>query len=234
MKKLHFILVGVFTAGIAHCATVSWGTNASTGIITTVATGSVALQVGNWIQIGYFATLSNAQITTDASTRAGTALLAADFVTFSSGQVNATQGAGGLFLGNQTNTGFANQQIYLWALQSQVNTSLSTAEASVLQQAIAYVPRLTTPTIGAAWNFPSDPGTPITIDAEALTTVGKQILAGTFIPNANNASLAAAGFGASNNALQLATVTSVPEPSTLTFGALAALAAAGARRRRRE
>jgi MYXO-CTERM domain-containing protein len=142
-------------------------------------------------------------------------------------------GPGGVFVGNASNTGFANQQIVLWALQSSNNSSLAAAEGSVLQQAIAYVPKDTTPIFLDAWNFPGDPGIPIAIDARALLTSGSQVLAGTFIPNANNASLASNGFGVSNNALQLATV--VPEAATITFVAMAGLAAAGGwRRRRRE
>ena len=225
-----FVLFGTFSA---DGATVSWGTNGSTGVINQ---SNVALPIGNWIQIGYFATLSDAQITIDAATVSGinsTATLKADFVPFSSGQVNSTQGVGGLFLGNQTNTGFANQQIYLWALQSSNNASLSTAVDTVLQQAIVYVPKALVPSVGAAWQFPGDPGTPITIDLDALTTAGSKELFGTFTAGANNASLQAAGFGSSNNALQLASVAPVPEPSTLALGAVAAAALAGLRHRKR-
>lgn len=229
LQRLIVSALGFIGAISANAATVSWGTNGTTGIINQAST---ALPIGNWIQIGYFATLSDAQITLNAATLTGansTATLKADFVSFSSGQVNLTQGAGGLFLGDQTNAGFANQQIFLWAMQSTNNSTLSDAIDSVVQQSIVYVPKATTPTVGAAWQFPGDPGTPITIDLDALTTVGSKILYGTFTAGANNPSLASAGFTSSNNALQLAPV---PEPSTIVLGAVAALMAAGRRKRR--
>jgi MYXO-CTERM domain-containing protein len=239
MKKLCLILAACFAVGMAHGAAVSWGTNESTGII---GAGGLALQQGNWVQIGFFQTIADTTVTSLATTQAGTALLAADFLTFSSGQVPASPFAGGLFVGSASNANpaFATQQIYFWAMKSTDNSSLTAAEGSVFQQAIAYLPKNTIPVIGDAWKFPDANGAAIVIDLEALmtagtSTTGRQVLAGTFIPGANNSDLVTNGsFPSSNNALQLQSVSSVPEPSTLTFGALAALAAAGSRRRRRQ
>lgn len=243
IKRLLFVLVAFCVPAMAHGSTVNWGTNDNTGMITAGPVASAAaLGQNNWVTIGYFANLSDSLIQIDALTSAGTLLLKQDFVPYASAQVPATPLAGGINLHASNNLGFSDRQIYWWAMQSSDTSSLAAAQGSVQQQAIAYLPKAITPTgtgVGVAWSFPSEPvGLPITIDLKALTTSGDVVLAGAFITGANNSNLQANSFGPAspaapaNNALQLATV--VPEPSTLTFSGLAALAAAGMRRRQRK
>ncbi len=246
MKKSLIALVGIFTSTVAFSATVNWNAFIDTGVINTGASASAAaLALGNWVQIGYFQTLSNAQVSADAGTLSGpnsTATLASDFFTFASLKIspsganlpNSGSGAAGPGGWQQTSNSFlysANptftpgHQIYVWALNATNNTSLTTAEASVTQQAIFSLP---------SWTFPANDLSSVSIDITSLSSASRQMLAGTYIAAANNTSLNTAGFGPSNNAVQLATVSAVPEPSTFTFGALAALAAVASRRRTRK
>ncbi len=247
------LLAGLFAAGVSRGATVNWAAFNNTGIITAgTPSSAAALQTGNWVQIGYFdsslgATQAaiDAAVSANAGTVSGTATLAAAFHTFGSLQINTGLQAGnndGGFTASSSlsitsNPGFASQQIYVWALKATNNTSLTTAEATVTQQAIAYVPASISTPNGAtdAWRFPSSDISPNpSIELTSLTTSGTQILAGSFFPNANNTSLAAAGFPSSNAALQLSNVVApVPEPTTFAVGILLTAAAIGIRRRSR-
>jgi MYXO-CTERM domain-containing protein len=237
MKKFSFILVAMLTAMGAHGATVNWSATIDTGLI---GSGAAALAAGNFIRIGYFGTLTDAQVTSNALTLAGISVDNADFHEFANSTVGT--GFGGLAGGFNVATsklyasipGFdtsTQHQIYFWALKATDNSSLATALATTTQTAIGYVPSANL----ATWKFPSagPPDTNVTnIDLTDLSNANRQILAGTYVAG-TSASLTP-NFGSPNHALQLADVSSVPEPSTLTFGALAALVAAGSRRRRRE
>ena len=247
MKKILFILAGVFTAGISHGATVNWNAFIDTGVIAqgAPAASAPALALNNWVQIGYFKTLSDAQVTIDAATLSGpnsTATLATDFFTFGSLQItpsganvpNSGQGAAGPggwqqatnnFLYSANPTFVTGHQLYFWAMNSTSTGSLGAAEASVTQQAIFTLP---------TWTFPASDVSSVSYDITSLSSASRQMLYGTYIPSVNNTNLTAAGFPSLNNAVQLGTVSPVPEPSSLTFGALAALVAAGSRRRKRQ
>jgi len=231
MKKNLLLLLSFLVADFTDAATVAWSAFDNTGIINSgLASSAAALPTGNWVQIGYFdstlganQTAINAAITSDSQTVSGTATLAAAFHTFGSLQINtgsqSGNGAGGFSASSSlsltSNPSFASQQIYLWALNATNNTSLATAYSSVTQQAIAYIPlSITTPDAATqAWQFPaSDTAGNVAIELKSLTTSGTKILDGSFITGANNTSLNSAGFPTLNNALQLATVASAPEP----------------------
>jgi MYXO-CTERM domain-containing protein len=110
-------------------------------------------------------------------------------------------------------------------LKSTNNSSLANALSSTTATAIAYVPFASL----SAWQFPATDVSPAsTISVSDLINASSQFLAGTYPSNVSSLN---ATFGSTNHALQLAVV--VPEPSTITLGALAVLAAAGLRRRKR-
>lgn len=235
MKNLPLILLGVFTAGVSHAATVTWSAATNTGLIDSSAG---ALGVGNYVRIGYFGTLSNSQIQTDATTLTGISLLNADFHEFANTTVGTnTSNTPSTFSLNSSPgyptltspSAFApGSQIYFWALDSTNNTSLATALNSVTQTAIAYVPFSN----NSAWQFPaSDVAPGVTIDVSQLSNVNSVFMAGSYV-SGNSASLNSI-FGTPNHALQLANVSAVPEPSTFAVGVLAALAALGPRKRNR-
>ena len=255
MIRAPLTLACIFAATVANAATVRWIGLTDTGVINTGPIASApALATGNWVQIGYFdnslgatQTAIDSAIRADGATVAGTATLVNAFHTFAAVQINtgsqAGNGAGGfdqtsiVTLG--TSSPFFGAQIYFWALNSTNNTTLATAEANVTQQAIAYVPgSIIHPTNGSnPWVFPSADNSPqVTIDISSLQTGGSVLDVGTFQLGANNTNLFNAGFGSTNNAVQLASVAGVPpvpEASTFAVGLLAALAASGIRTRRR-
>lgn len=234
MKKLTLTFCAAFSAIAAHGATVNWGdTGQQTGF---ADSSTAALAVGNWIRIGYFP-ISDALISAGLSTPS---TLNTSFQEFGSIQIGTgTGGFAGTFQGtavlnyvaNPSFTG-ANQQIYIWALKATDNTSVSTALSTVTEQAIFYAPKATF----TNWIFPATDGaTAPTVDIGDPKASGTY-LAGSYV--ASNAALTSiyngAGISGTIGAVQLQTVAAVPEPSTVAFGALAALAAAGVRRRRRE
>ena len=232
MKPLHIILVAISTVAASHAATVTWSAAIDTGLAD--ASGTPLAQ-NNWLQIGYFATLSNAQIAADASSRSGMSALVADFRVFASTQVGANTGAPGTFaqgsspLYSSLPVGFANSQIYFWALDSTDVSSLSAAENTATAQAIGYLPKAA----DSNWQFPATDTSPpggSTIDVNAL--VNGTMLAGTY-QSVGGAAMDQI-FGSGSHSVQLAPVVSpVPEPATVGFGLLTILAAAGVRTRRR-
>jgi hypothetical protein len=188
--------------------------------------------------------LTDAQISADAQTLAGTAVLAAAFQTFATHQITPVDGPGGFSA--SSNFSYANNssftqgsQIYFWALNATNNTTVATAEASVTQQAIAYVPLSISKPFQAnqAWAFPSSDTGSVSIDLDGLQTAGAVADFGTIQKNANNTSLAtlvppeSSAFPASNSALQLAIV-AVPEPSSFILCTIALFATTGMRKRR--
>lgn len=230
MKKFTFLLLGMLTAVVTHAATVNWSAAIDTGLIDS---SGAALAQGNYVRIGYFGTLNNAQVASNALTVSGVSTLDGDFHQFASTTVGFNTGQSASFqIGSSplylSLSGFVpNSQIYFWALKSTNNTSVATAVSTVTQTAIGEVPFANL----AAWQFPaSDVATAKTIDLSDLGNANRQIQAGTYVPG-SSASLTPI-FGSANHALQLATV--VPEPSVLAFTALAALALVGSRRRRQE
>ncbi|WP_395749804.1 PEP-CTERM sorting domain-containing protein [Prosthecobacter sp.] len=232
MKKIALFIAFLSLSGISHAATVAWNTqSADTGLIDASA---AALSVGNYVRIGYFATLTDSQIAADATTLAGIALLNADFKEFAHTTVGTGIPIAGAFDVSSNPTysslpGFSpNSQVYFWALDSTNNTSLANALTTVTQTAIGYVPFAN----DANWRFPaSDVASATTIDLSSLSNANRQIIAGTYVPT-SSASLTSAGFNSTNHALQLATVSAAPEPSKI----LLILAGSGlmlVRRRRR-
>lgn len=232
MKKFPLILLGFFAAGASHAATVVWGATSHTGLIDASA---ATLSLGNFVRIGYFGTLSDALVQLDAQTSAGIALLNSDFHEFANTTIGTNTGntpatfsksSNPLYSTLTTPSAFVpSSQIYFWALKSTNNSSLANALSTVTQTAIAYVPFANL----ATWRFPGDDISSTTIDLENLSNANRQVLAGNYV-SGDSASLTPI-FGAGNHALQLATV--VPEPSTIVLGAIAALGAAGLRRRKR-
>jgi len=246
MKKLALILIGILLSGISQGATVTWNAFGDTGVILPgTPSSAAALGLTNWVQIGYFRTLTDGQVTANAATLAGTATLAADFFTFGKLQISASgsnpsnselgaSGPGG-WQQNTTNFSYASNttfipghQAYIWMMNSTNNSSLASAEASVTSQAIFTL---------SSWVFPAGDLTPgSNIELQNLSSASASALTagtlfGTYQPATSNTNLAAAGVLSPQNAVQLAAV--VPEPSTIVLGAVAALIAAGRRKRRR-
>ena len=231
MKKIPLILFGIFTGVVSHAATVNWSAAIDTGIIDTSA---AALTAGNFVRIGYFGTLTDAQVQSNALTLSGISTLNSDFHEFA----NTTIGTG--FGGNAAGfnkassplysslSGFVpSSQIYFWALKSTNNSSLANAVSSVTQTAIADVPFAS----DANWRFPASDAAPaVTFDLTELSNANRQVQAGTYV-SGNSASLTGI-YGTPNHALQLATVTSVPEPSVLALGGVAGLSLLASRKRR--
>ena len=235
ISKTALILLGICGAACSQAATVNWSAASDTGLITSATSGSAALAVNNYLRIGYFGTLSNSQISQDATTPAGISLLNGDFHQFAITTVGAgVSGSPGAFADSSSPLysslpGFnPGSQIVFWALQSSNNSSLSTALSSVTGTAIAYVPIAS---IGR-WQFPaSDVNPATTIDLSDLSNANRVVLAGNYVTG-NSASLTSA-FGTPNHALQLSDVTAVPEPASLIVGLFTAFAALSSRKRNR-
>jgi hypothetical protein len=230
MKKLAFLLFGIFNAVVAHGASLNWGAQTTTGILD--GTGA-ALALGNYVQVGYFGSLTNNQVSSLAAndTPAAINALAADFHVFDYTQIGNGTGLAGTFAKASTHSyaslsGFVpGSQVYFWVLDSTNTSSLGNALSTVTQQAIGYVPSATL----ASWQFPASDASPAsTIDVYDLAnTSGAVMLAGTSV-SSDSASLDSI-LGTGNTAVELAPV---PEPSSFLFGALTALASATIRRRR--
>ena len=236
MKKLSLILCGFFCTAVADAATVNWGAAIDTGIITTTATGSAALPIGNYLLLGYFTGITDAQIQLAAQTSSGVngLLTGSNFVRFDFLTVGTGTGAAGSFTKGSTLSYAANpsfvpgSQMAFIALNSTNLTSLAAAENSATQIGITYVRS----SFNANWAFPaSDIATAPNVDLTQLAPAdGNHVYdAGNYVPT-SSASLTASGFPSTNKALQLQTVL-VPEPSALTLLAFAAFGAAGFRRR---
>jgi hypothetical protein len=211
-KFTSFFATMLLTALAARGATVNWSAQINTGLIDS---SSSALAQGNWLLIGYFGTLSDAQVANDALTLSGISTLQGDFHLFASTTVGTgTSAAASFSLSSaplySSLSGFTpSSQIYFWALKSTNNTSLSTALSTATQTAIGYVPFANLST----WQFPAaDASAAKTIDISDLANANRQILAGSYV-SGNTAALTST-FGTPNHALQLANVSTVPEPST--------------------
>jgi len=236
MKKLSIAVSVMLSAVAAYGATVNWSATIDTGVIDT---GGAALTAGNYIRIGYFGTLSDAQVATNALTLSGISTLNSDFHEFANSTIGAGFGgnAGGFnaasaklyssLPGFDTST---QHQIYFWALKATNNTTLANALSTTTQTAIGFIPKANLP----GWQFPSATPTDTnvtSIEISEFANVNRLFQAGTFVA-AGSPSLDGI-FGASNHAVQLAAVAPVPEPSVLAFLGMAAFATAAARRRKR-
>lgn len=229
-NKLALLIASIaFLNAHANAATVAWGDTINTAIIDT--SGALLTQ-GNYVRIGYFGSLSNSQIQANALTTAGIALLNADFHEFARSTIGANTGTDGLFSSSNTPTyaslsGFSpSSQIYFWALDATDNSTLSSALSTVTQTAIGYVPLAN----NSEWQFPaSDIATGKTIDLADLANANRVVLAGTYV-SANSPSVTPI-LGTPNHALQLSSVSAVPEPSRIVFLGLSGLGLIWRRRR---
>ena len=231
MKKLSLLLLCILTADVSRAATVSWGAAIDTGIIDVA---SLALPVGNVVRIGYFGSFSGALITANATTNAGLSILDSDFHQFAQSTIGTgTANTPATFSVNSTPSyaslsGFTpNTQIYFWAFKSSNTSSIANVLATASETAIAYVPFAN----NSSWQFPaSDIAAAKSIDLTQLSNANTVVLAGNY--KASNTASLTGIFGATNHALQLATV--VPEPSVITFSIIGFFGAAQMRRRKRK
>jgi hypothetical protein len=232
MKKFLTIFITscvLINSTTSSAATVAWGAAIDTGIIDT---GSAALAQGNYVRIGYFGTLTNAQIQADATTPAGITALNADFHEFANTTIGTNTSAAGSFSINSSPTyaslsGFTpSSQMYFWALDSTNHTSLSNALSTVTQTAIAYVPLAN----NSNWQFPAtDIAATKSPDIKDLSNANAVFLAGSYV-SGTTASLTPI-FSSPNHALQLATVGAAPEPSRIMYFGIALLGLIWRRRR---
>ncbi len=233
MKKCLLILSSVFTMAASQAATVGWNATIDTGLIDNTA---AALTVGNYVRIGYFATFTDSQVIANSTTTAGLSALNLDFKEFANTTIGTgTVGTPATFAISSTPSygslpGFTpNSQIYFWALKSTNVTSLSTALATATATAIAYLPFA----VDSDWQFPaSDISTAKSLDIKDLSSGSSVFLAGSYIAG-SSASLTGI-FGPTNHAVQLAAVSSVPEPSSVALCAMAVFSTVSVRRRQRK
>ena len=188
MKRSTLILFGILLSGISEGATVNWNAFDNTGVILPGPVASAAaLGLTNWVQIGYFRTLTDGQVTANAATVSGTATLAADFFTFGKLQISAfsasnpqnselgAANAGGWqqstvfsYASNPTFT--PSHQAYIWMINSTNNSSLLLAEANVTSQAIFAL---------SSWLFPANDVSSVNIELKNLSTAsGAALTAG--------------------------------------------------------
>ena len=235
MRKFSLTLLATLAAAVSHAATVNWGASIDTGIIDS---SNLAVTQGNLVRIGYFGSLTNAQVTANAQTQTGLSLLNADFKLFAQATLGEGTDLDASFSKSSSPPysslpGFLPaSQIYFWATKSSNTSTAANALASVTQTAIAYVPVAS----NSSWMFPATDVSPAPlIDISSLSNPNAVFLAGSY----KSVSSAALNdiFDTPNSALKLANVENVapiPEPSTLAFGVLAAWVAAGSRRRYRK
>jgi MYXO-CTERM domain-containing protein len=220
MKKLSFLIASILSTAAAHGATVNWGATNSPGTGIVDGATDLALAQGDAIHIGYF-TISDSSVAALANpTSANLTTLNSSWVDIADSTIGTGTSTNGIFSQASTPTlsGAAfGHQIYVWAWNA-------STLGGTTQQAIFYEPSSS----NSSWNFPGSNLASTTIDINQAAS--GTFLAGTY--EASNASISAI-LGAGSGAVQLQAVVAVPEPSSFTFGALAALAAAGTRRRRR-
>jgi len=206
----------VFTA---TAATVDWGT--ATSNVLGDKNGNLAANTGT-VRLGYFSGLTDVQIAS-AAAEGNKISLSGSFQTFDS--VSIGTGYGGLAAAwtkssvNLT-TSFAGKQIYYFALNA--GTVAAATQWGIF-----------TKSADAAWTFPSDspsPGSAVN-DLSQVPQNPTGILAGSFGPQTDGGGYFTGGAGAT--LYKMSEISAVPEPATFATGAMLALVAAGARRRRR-
>jgi len=234
MKKLTLLTLCVFANIAAYSATVNWSAQGDTGFADST---NAALAQGNFIRLGYFSIPDASVLLLASPTVANVATLNASFVQFGQTTVGQSFGVNGFFAASSVFSYALNptfdvtHQMYVWVTKATNNTTLANALNSVTEQAIVYEP------FGAAgsslnkakWQFPATDATPAqTPDiGDAKLTLGGVYLAGSY--QASNAALTTINGGSPTGAVVLQ---AVPEPSTIVLGAVAALMAAGRRKRR--
>ena len=218
MRKILLAITCSVTLSSLHAATVNWGAINDTGLAN--ASG-VALAQGNLVRLGYF-TISDSAV---VIAKTNLATLNAAWKSIADATVGTGTGADATFTVATSPAVLSGadfgHQIYLWTLNA-------STVAAATQQAIFYEPAAN----NSAWTFPSSNAGNLstTIDiGQAKTSLGGVFLAGGY--QASNASVSAI-FGGPAGAVQLESVTPVPEPSTFLVGAFAAMAAVGLRKRR--
>lgn len=208
-------------------STVGWGSFNSVGLADLSSTPAT---VGSLVRLGFFRdpisllTLSSGQIAilAAASTVSNKTAINAAFQEFSSTTIGTGAGSqAGLWSQSTGNTGtqFASQPIYYWTYN---RSTLSAAT----QWGIFTAPG------NPNWTFPADTtvtGGPVNSDLDNVPVNTTGIVVGQ--PTLGTATI---NGSAGTPVYRMAAIAAVPEPSTLAFGALAALAAAGARRRHRK
>ena len=225
MRKLFLTVSCIFIAAVAHSATVNWNATADTGL---ALANNSALTQGNLIRLGYFTISDSAVVaaksnptTLNNSWRS----IADSTVGFGTGFDASFSVATSPAILSGADFG---HQIYLWTLNAPT-------VGAATQQAIFYEPAAN----NSAWSFPgSNAGnvsTTIDIGQAKNPPLGGVYLAGNY--QASNAAVTSVFISAGAppgvyGAVQLESVTPVPEPSTFLVGAFAAMAAVGLRKRR--
>ncbi|MEO6785281.1 MAG: PEP-CTERM sorting domain-containing protein [Chthoniobacteraceae bacterium] len=216
MKKSVFlsIVASLATLPLASATTVGWGATPSSRSV--VQPNSSAVTAGSEVLIGTFAN-ENFSLSSGTVLANWTSIMAAGGCSQFASPIFTSSIAGGTKVGGQTtdNTGtataFNGKTIYLVLFDT---TSPNTATEMGIFKATSASP---------AWVFPNNNNG----IGDTQTSLGTDITAAATIVAVGTTPIGSA------NSTQLQLAAPVPEPSTLTFGALAALAAAGSRRRNR-
>ncbi len=233
MKKILCVsLVATLTLGVAHSATINWGSTKFEDSFIQDSAGA-ALRLNSFVRIGFF-NLTDLQITALATPTSGNiATLDANFVEWDSSRIGVGSGnAPGAFeksasrLLNTFAPG-AGSQLFMWFLKSTSDGSSPLSISTGFEQAIVYRNK----TIDADWAVPaSDLAFPVGPDTSDIGAPGGAlrsgavVLAGSFVP----VSAGGASFnGVPSSAVQLQ---AVPEPTSVF---LIAAGAAGLMMRRR-
>ena len=218
MRKTFLTTSCIFTVTAAHAATVLWSAQIDTGLATA---NNSALTQGNLVRLGYFM-ISDAAV---LAAKSNLSTLNSAWKSIADTTVGTGTFADASFAVSTSPAPLSSpdfgHQIYLWALNA-------SSVGAATQQTIFYEPAAN----NSAWTFPSSNAGNLstTIDiGQAKTSLGGVFLAGGY--QASNASVSAI-FGGPAGAVQLESVTPVPEPSTFLVGAFVAMAAVGLRKRR--
>ena len=218
MRKTLLAITCCLTLSSLHAATVNWGAINDTGLAT--ASGA-ALPQGNLVRLGYF-TISDSAV---VAAKTNLATLNAAWRSIADATVGTGTNADATFTVATSPAVLSGadfgHQIYLWTLNAPT-------VAAATQQAIFYEPTAN----NTAWTFPSSNAGNLstTVDiGQAKSSLGGVFLAGVY--QANNAAVSSI-FGGPAGAVQLESVSPVPEPSTFLVGAFAAMAGVSLRRRR--